>query len=86
MKKVKKFLKRKKIDYDMPIGRLVRVPNFLPPPDQLIFPDEPRKVTINLSRESIEFFKRVAKKQGVKYQKLIRAVIDAYVARHQASH
>ena len=70
----------------MPMGTLIRVPNFLPPPEELVFPEEPRKVTINLSRESIEFFKSAAKKYGVKYQKLIRAVLDKYAARHQASH
>jgi hypothetical protein len=79
-------MKKRKLDNDFPIGKLVRVPDFLPPPDQLVFPDEPQKVTINLSRESIKFFKRVAGKQGVKYQKLIRAVIDAYVAQHQTSN
>ena len=79
-------MKRKRLDNDFPAGKLMRVPDFLPPPDQLVFPESPRKVTINLSRESIDFFKKVAKKQGVKYQKLIRAVIDAYVARHQASN
>ena len=26
---------KQKIDYDMPIGKLVRIPDFLPPPDQL---------------------------------------------------
>jgi len=29
-----------KIDYDMPIGRLIRMPDFLPPPDNLEIKEE----------------------------------------------
>jgi predicted DNA binding CopG/RHH family protein len=39
------------------------------------------KVTLSLSRRSIDFFKSEAKKQHVPYQKMIRALVDGYAAR-----
>jgi hypothetical protein len=73
---------KKRIDYDMPIGKLTRVKDFLPPPDQLVFPQDTVKVTISLNRRSVEFFKDQAKKQGSKYQKMIRALVDQYAGRY----
>ncbi len=60
----------------------VRVINdFLPPPSELAFRDETVKVTIALSKRSIEFFKREAAKHDVPYQKMIRRLLDEYVGR-----
>jgi predicted DNA binding CopG/RHH family protein len=64
---------------DMPIGELTRIKDFLPPPEQLIFPEESVKVTISLSRKSIDFFKHSAKQCHQKYQSMIRQVLDRYV-------
>jgi hypothetical protein len=75
-------MSKKKIDYDMPIGKLIPVKDFLPPPDQLVFPEDTVKVTISLDRRSVEFFKDQAKKHGSKYQKMIRALLDQYAARY----
>ncbi len=36
------------------------------------------KVTLSLSSRSVDFFKRAAKKQRVPYQRMIRALVDAY--------
>jgi hypothetical protein len=69
----------------MPAGRLIRVPDFLPPPDKLIIPNEPVKVTITLSRRSVEFFKREARLHRSKYQKMIREVLDRYTAKYGAA-
>ncbi len=63
---------------DMPIGKLTRVPNFLPPPSELVFPDDTVKVTLALTKSSLDFFKREAKKHKTKYQKMIREVVDRY--------
>jgi predicted DNA binding CopG/RHH family protein len=57
------------------------VKDFLPPPSQLVFRDDSVKVTLSLSRRSIDFFKREAKKQRVPYQKVIRALVDGYAER-----
>jgi predicted DNA binding CopG/RHH family protein len=35
-------------------------------------------VTLSLSRRSLEFFRREAKKRRVPYQRMIRALVDTY--------
>ena len=65
------------------IGKLERVDDFLPPPEELVFREDNTKVTIALSRRSVEFFKRAAKKHNTQYQKMIRNLLDEYVDRHQ---
>lgn len=71
-------MKRKKIKYtDEPIeGVIIR--DFLPPPDKLIFKEPQVKVTLTLSKRSIDFFKAHADKQHVPYQAMMRSVIDNY--------
>ncbi|MEP5766222.1 MAG: hypothetical protein ABJ308_16610 [Halieaceae bacterium] len=72
-----------KIKYsDGPIGDLEIVEDFLPPPEQLAFSEETVKVTIALSKESVDFFKGEAKKHNTKYQKMIRRLLDAYTEAH----
>lgn len=60
------------------IGPFRIVKNFLPPPDKLILRESNVKVTLSLSSRSVDFFKRAAKKQRVPYQRMIRALVDAY--------
>ena len=73
----------KRIVYtDGPIGLTRPVKDFLPPPEKLVFNEEGVKVTMILNKRSVDYFKRVAKKQRVPYQKLIRTVLDAYAASH----
>lgn len=74
---------RKIKDLNMPIGKMIKINDFLPPPDKLAVPDENVKVTISLSKTSVEFFKQKAKKYHTKYQKMIRNLIDGY-AMHQS--
>jgi len=50
----------------------------LPPPEELVFKDEKVKVTLELSKSSIQFFKREAKKRRTSYQKMIRNLLDLY--------
>ena len=59
------------------LGRVV--PDFLPPPDQLVFKEDAVKVTITLSSRSVRFFKTEAARHGVQYQRMIRRLLDAYV-------
>ena len=72
---------KRKIDTDMPIGKVRLIKDFLPPPSELIFPSATTKVTIYLSKDSLAFFKKEAKKHRTKYQRMIRAVIDNYAGR-----
>ena len=46
---------------DEPMGELKVVRDFLPPPEELVFEEDTVKVTIGLSRSSVEFFKREAR-------------------------
>lgn len=72
-----------KIKYtDEPLGELRAIRDFLPPPERLVFKEDTVKVTIVLSKSSVDFFKRAAKKYHTPYQKMIRSLIDAYAVRH----
>lgn len=68
---------------DMPIGKLTVIPNFLPPPDQLVPPGKIVKITISLDQESIDFFKKTADRLGTKYQRMIREVLRRYVQAYE---
>jgi hypothetical protein len=73
-----------KITYtNEPLGELKVVPDFLPAPEELVFQDDTVKITITLSRSSVEFFKREAKKHHTQYQKMIRRLLDVYTQKHQ---
>lgn len=61
-----------------PLGRLEIVEDFLPPPDQLVLKEDGVKVTISLSKRSIDFFKAHAAQSKVPYQKMIRSLLDSY--------
>ena len=72
------MIKRTSDEFDMPMGDLKPIKDFLPPPDQLVVPEDTVKVTIFLTKKSLSFFKREAAKNKIKYQKMIRAVVDRY--------
>lgn len=72
-----------KIRYtDEPIGEPKVVRDFLPSPEELAFRDEDVKITITLSRRSVDFFKSEAGKNATQYQRMIRRLLDAYVDAH----
>ena len=72
-----------KIKYtDEPMGRPTIVPDFLPAPEDLVFREEGVKVTLALSKRSVEFFKREAAKHNTQYQRMIRRLLDAYAEHH----
>lgn len=56
------------------------IPDFLPSPDQLILKEETVRVTLNLNRRSVDFFKIKARENGVPYQSMIRKVLDLYAS------
>ena len=73
-----------KIKYtDEHIGKVKVITDFLPSPEGLALKDETVKVTISLSKASIDFFKREAKKHRTQYQKMIRRLLDEY-STHQS--
>jgi len=74
---------KEKIKYtDEPVGKVKVVADFLPSPEELALKDETVKVTISLSKTSIDFFKKEAEKHNTQYQKMIRRLLDEYAA-HQ---
>jgi hypothetical protein len=64
------------------LGGLRIAEDFLPPPQQLAFREEVEKVTISLSRRSLDFFRREAERHGTQYQPMIRKLLDAYASAH----
>jgi predicted DNA binding CopG/RHH family protein len=67
---------------DEPIGDIKIIEDFLPSPKDLIFKEENVKITISLTKESIDFFKAEAKKHHTQYQKMIRNLLDVYAENH----
>jgi hypothetical protein len=81
--KERKYMKRKVKYTDEPLGKVRVVTDFLPSPEELAFKEETVKVTISLSKASVEFFKKEAKTHRTQYQKMIRRLLDDYAA-HQS--
>lgn len=79
-------MRRKRINYRLgktgKTGPVLR--DFLPPPDKLVLRESNVKVTLSLSQRSVDFFKREAKKQHVPYQRMIRALVDAYAGKKES--
>ena len=75
-------MKRAHKNSDLPIGDLKQVPDFLPPPEDLVVPNETVKVTLALTKSSLDFFKREARKHHTKYQRMIRDIVDKYAKKY----
>lgn len=78
----KGIMKKKTISFDMPIGKLVRIGDFLPPPAELATSEEITKITISLKKSSIDFFKHQAERYHTKYQRMIRELLDRYAMQY----
>lgn len=77
-----KRVMKKTIEYtDGEIGNMHIVEDFLPSPKELAFKEENTKITISLTKETVDFFKDEAKKHHTQYQKMIRNLLDLYVAK-----
>jgi predicted DNA binding CopG/RHH family protein len=83
--KERRFMK-KHIQYTHePMGDIKIVKDFLPPPEKLVFKRKTVKVTMALDEESIDFFKKEARRNHVPYQTMIRNLINTYVAKYQVN-
>jgi len=70
---------KNKINYtEGEIGEIEIVKDFLPSPAELARRESNVRVTINLRRSSVNFFKTVARKNKVQYQRVIRSLLDTY--------
>ncbi len=62
---------------DFPMnGKIIK--DFLPSPKELAFKEETVKITIALSKQSLEYFKNQGSKYHTPYQKMIRRLLDEY--------
>jgi hypothetical protein len=61
-----------------PLGEVEVIPDFFPSPAALAFRGEGVKVTLALSKKSVEFFKAEAEKHHTQYQRMIRRLLNAY--------
>jgi predicted DNA binding CopG/RHH family protein len=75
-------MKHKTTYSDQALGKLEIVDDFLPSPDQLVMKEDGVKVTLSLSKRSVEFFKIHAQKSKVPYQKMIRNLLDSYASKY----
>jgi len=76
-----------KIKYtNEPIGDIEIIKDFLPSPEELVFNESDIKVTINLKKSSLDFFKDIAKNHGSQYQKVIRNLLDYYATNYSQSN
>ncbi|MGD0518235.1 MAG: hypothetical protein ABSA26_11930 [Thermoguttaceae bacterium] len=73
----------KKIKYTSEPLEMEVVEDFLPPPEDLVLKEDTVKVTIGLSKPTVDFFKARAKRNRTQYQKMIRRLLDLYASKYQ---
>jgi predicted DNA binding CopG/RHH family protein len=59
------------------------IDDFLPSPEKLVKKEKTIKVTILLNDDIVSFFKGKAKKIGVPYQTMIKAVLNKYTSHYR---
>lgn len=74
---------KSRISYTNEPMELEVIEDFLPRPEDLVRREDTLKVTIGLSKPTVDFFKREARRNGTRYQRMIRRVLDLYAARYQ---
>lgn len=79
-----KYMKKKTKSAHESIGAYRVIKDFLPSPEHLAFKAEKVKITIALSKASVEFFKRESKKHHTQYQTMIRRLLDYYTTQQQS--
>jgi predicted DNA binding CopG/RHH family protein len=67
------------------MGKPKVIQDFLPSPEELAFRDEDVKITITLSKKSVDFFKSAAARGDTQYQRMIRRLLDAYADAHMGA-
>lgn len=67
---------------DEPIGKIKIVNDLLPSPESLVKKEKNIRITINLNKSSVDYFKQLAGSSDQKYQRVIRNLLDYYVV-HQ---
>ena len=74
-----KYMNKKIVYNDEPIRAKV-IKDFLPKPEDLALKEDRVKVTLELTKKSVDFFKQAALRNQSAYQAMIRRLLDYYVA------
>ena len=74
---------KKRIKYTDEPMNIGPIHDFLPPPEELVLKEPTVKVTISLSKNTVDFFKFQARRHGAQYQKMIRRLLDVYAGQHR---
>jgi len=72
----------RKIKYTNERLEMKKVRDFLPTPEEFVLTEETVKVTMTLSKRTVDFFKTRARQRVARYQRMIRRLLDVYVSRH----
>lgn len=68
-----------KIKYtDEPMGKIKIVDDFLPDPKELVLKKRVVKITLSVSKDSLDYFKREAERYDENYQTIMRALLEKY--------
>ena len=77
----RKFMKKRRKYKEEPMGKIKIIEDFLPKPKDLVLKkEETEKITISLTRSSVDFFKTEAAKHHTTYQTMIRTLLDKYAS------
>jgi len=77
------FMRKHKIKYTNElIGKAGIVPDFLPCPADLVVKEDTVKITLSLTKDSVNFFKEAAESHHTHYQTMIRNLLDRYAAHY----
>ena len=69
--KVRNYMKAKIKYTNEPMGKVKVISDFLPSPEKLALKEETVKVTISLSKSSIDYFKKDAKKYVIRGMSIV---------------
>lgn len=58
------------------------IEDIFPSPEDLLLEDETIRISINLTKSTVESFKRFANEHDTKYQRVIRRLLDEFAAQH----
>lgn len=69
-------------DINQALDSAIIVDDFLPPPGELVKKNKKEKITIAIDKQSLDMYKKYAKKHNAKYQSMINEVVGAYANKY----
>jgi hypothetical protein len=74
---------KKRIKYTNEPMKLRLIPDFLPPPQRLRLKNARVKVTVEVTQESVDFYRAHAR--GREYREMMARLLDLYAAQYRKS-